>query len=354
VSSSAPSARGAHRLVVDPLGHCGAESLFPRNTLYGRAALGLLLALDVFGNGSWVGPTPERVDAITFYVMGSEESGAPGSYWTTLPAWPAATRTPLYLGGGRALLPAPPPVGASASFIYAPDASMPTYGGSNFYLTCGPLNQAGIEEGGVYARRDVLSFTSARAGGAVAIVGALSVDLWVASTAVDTDFTAKLTDVYPNGSSLLLQDGIVRMRWRGGAAGGSAPALMVPGAVYPASIDLWSTAFILAPGHALRLSISSSNYPRFSPNANTGAPLITPWAPVNATNSIFWGGATPSALWLPVVDVAALPPFPILDAVEAAAVRLGLLAHAPDATIDERRARVAALDELARAPRLHD
>ena len=348
---SAPAVRSAHRLVVDPLGHCSAAALFPRNTLSGHAALSTLLALDLFQNGSWVGPTPEGVDTVTFYVMGALslwEPFAPGSYWTTLPAWPAYTRTPLYLGAGRALALAPDASSGNASFRYEPDDAMPTYGGSNFYLSCGPLDQRVLEEGVGY-RNDVLTFTSPRAPSPVAFVGPLSADLWVSSSAVDTDFTAKLTDVYPNGSSLLLQDGIVRMRWRGGAAQ-PAPQAMVPGEVYAVTVDLWATAYILNAGHALRLDISSSNYPRFSPNPNTGVPLVTPWAPVNVTNTLHFGGATPSALWLPIVNASLLKPFPVFDAVDAMARRLGLPGTPPSkGPLEERRAHVERLDDAALA-----
>jgi len=153
--------------------------------------------------------------------------------------------------------------------------------------------------------------------------------------------------VYQNGSSLLLQDGIVRMRWRGGSAQ-PVPQPMVPGAVYAVSIDLLATSFIFAAGHRIRLAVSSSNYPRFSPNPNNGLPLVAPFAPVPAANTVLWGGASPSALWLPVVPLAALPPFPVFDAVERMADRVLGPELAPHGPAGEP-SRVERLDALAMA-----
>lgn len=309
--------RDTHALVVDPLGHCEASALFPKNTLYGHAALSMLLALDLFANGTRSAAVPEGVALVTWYVMGALyawEPDAPGNYWTTADDFPAFLATPLYLGSGGALGRDLPPTSSNASFFYDPSEPVITRGGSNFYLSCGPLDQLESE-----ARPDVLVFSTGVLPAPVAISGPISVDLFVSSSANDTDFTAKLTDVYPNGSSLLLQDGIVRMRWRAGTAQ-TTPQAMRPGTVYAITVDLWNTSFIFNAGHRIRVDISSSNYPRFSPNPNTGVPLVTPWAPVIARNTIYWGTEeTPSALWLPVVNSAQLPPFPVFQTVEALA-----------------------------------
>jgi len=164
--------------------------LFPKNTLDGHAALGMLLALDLFANGTRSVPSPEGVSALTFYVMGALylwEPAAPGNYWTSLPEWPVYVPTPFYLGTPGALLPSPQAGADSASFVYDPLHSVPTYGGSNFYLSCGPLDQHVLE-----ARPDVLVFTSAPLAAPLAVTGPLRVDLWVSSNATDTDFTAKV------------------------------------------------------------------------------------------------------------------------------------------------------------------
>jgi putative CocE/NonD family hydrolase len=128
--------------------------------------------------------------------------------------------------------------------------------------------------------------------------------LFVSSNCTDTDFVVKVTDVFPNGTSLLVQDGIVRMRWRDG---GTQPSLIVPGLVYSVTVDIWSTSYIFNPSHAIRLTVTSSNSPRFSVNPNTGRPLVDTTPPVVALNSVFAGASHPSRLLLPVVSLDDLP-----------------------------------------------
>jgi putative CocE/NonD family hydrolase len=101
----------------------------------------------------------------------------------------------------------------------------------------------------------------------VEITGSVKVHLWASSTAPDTDFTAKLCDVYPNGRSVIVLDGIVRASYRQSL---EKPEPLEPGKIYEFEIDLWSTSFVISPGHRLRVAISSSNAPRFEPNPNTG------------------------------------------------------------------------------------
>ena len=131
--------------------------------------------------------------------------------------------------------------------------------------------------------------------------GPVSVDLFISSDRPDTDFTAKLVDVHPDGKPISLTDGIIRARFREGF---DREVLLEPGKVAEVTIDLASIAHRFAAGHRIRLEVSSSNYPRFMPNPNTGAPANTSTEAQPAINNIHRGGATPSALHLHVLPEA--------------------------------------------------
>jgi putative CocE/NonD family hydrolase len=126
------------------------------------------------------------------------------------------------------------------------------------------------------------------------------VHLNAATSARDTDFTAKLTDVYPDGRSIILADGIVRARFRRSL---ETEDLITPGQPYAYDIDLWSTSIIFNKGHQIRVAISSSNAPRFEPNPNTGGalPPDPKEKPVVAHQTLFLGGPSASSLVLPQV-----------------------------------------------------
>jgi putative CocE/NonD family hydrolase len=130
------------------------------------------------------------------------------------------------------------------------------------------------------------------------VTGPVSVELYAKSSAVDTDFTAKLVDVWPNGFAQNLTEGIVRARYRDSQ---STPSLLDPGKVYKFNIDVWSTSNVFLAGHALRLEISSSNFPRFDRNLNTGVEDRTAARLVEATNSVVHDAEHPSALIVAVV-----------------------------------------------------
>jgi putative CocE/NonD family hydrolase len=130
------------------------------------------------------------------------------------------------------------------------------------------------------------------------VTGPVTLDLFASSTAADTDFTAKLVDVYPDGRAINLTEGILRARYRE-STGEAKP--IVPGQVYEYKIDMWSTSNVFLKGHRIRLEVSSSNFPRFDRNLNTGKDASTDSAFVKATNTILHDAAHPSALILPVV-----------------------------------------------------
>ena len=169
---------------------------------------------------------------------------------------------------------------------------MPTIGGANLTITKGPKDQRPVEK-----RPDVLLFTSRKLKKPLEITGPVKVRLWASSTATDTDFTAKLCDVYPDGRSMIVLDGIIRARHRNSM---EKSELMRPGKIYEFEIDLWSTSLVFSPGHRIRVAISSSNSPRFEPNPNTGKPSGTDDETKVATNTIYLNSKYPSHILLPV------------------------------------------------------
>jgi uncharacterized protein len=124
------------------------------------------------------------------------------------------------------------------------------------------------------------------------------VHLHAASSAVDTDFTAKLVDVRPDGYAQNLQDGIIRARYRASA---TQPAFISPGQVYEFVIDLWATSHVVKAGHQLRVDISSSNFPRFDRNPNTGVPLEQDVRLEPARQTIYHSADYPSHIVLPII-----------------------------------------------------
>jgi uncharacterized protein len=131
----------------------------------------------------------------------------------------------------------------------------------------------------------------------VDVTGPVYATLWVSSDAVDTDFTAKLVDVYPDETALHIADGQIRARYRNQHA---KPELLVPGKVYQVRINLGSVSNLFVKGHRIRLDISSSNFPKFEPNSNTGEAPGKWTKRVKAKNTVFIGGSRASYLELPV------------------------------------------------------
>ena len=127
------------------------------------------------------------------------------------------------------------------------------------------------------------------------------------SIAVDTDFTAKLVDVWPDGTQMLVQDGIVRMRWRAGAFATATSPPLVPGKPERAELIIGLVSHVFDEGHRIGLTVSSSNNPRFSVNPNTGLPLNSSLPSLPTVNTVLSGGERPTRLLLPVVPLEALP-----------------------------------------------
>jgi putative CocE/NonD family hydrolase len=160
----------------------------------------------------------------------------------------------------------------------------------------GPADQSRLT-----GRPDVLTFQTEPLSGPLEVTGPISVRLWVSSSAADTDFTAKLVDVYPHGYAMLLVDSIRRMRFRNGY---DREEPMTPGEPYEVEIPLPPISNLFAAGHRIRVDVSSSNFPRFDVNPNTGEPLGRHTHRLTAENAVYVDREHPSHIVLPVVKDA--------------------------------------------------
>jgi putative CocE/NonD family hydrolase len=182
-------------------------------------------------------------------------------------------------------------------YVYDPTDAVPTIGGPLCCLSLptgiGPQDQRPAE-----ARADVLVYTLPAFAKDTEVTGPVSLDLYISSSAVDTDFTGMLVDVWPDGYAQNLTSGILRLRYRNSNVN---PELAKPGETYHITLDLWATSNVFLAGHKLRLEVSSSNFPRFDRNLNTGEVQAHATRTAKATNVIYHDKAHPSALILPLV-----------------------------------------------------
>ena len=274
----------------------------------------------------------EATGPVTIFVMGGgdgrrDENGRlfHGGEWRTADAWPLedTEATPFHLrADGTLTREVPAADEGSTAYTYDPEHPVPTIGGAfSGALKRGGYDQRertfrsleGGSENGFFAsevdgrrtadRPDVLVFETEPLAEDVEVIGPVTVTLWASSSAPDTDFTAKLVDVYspnedyPEGFDLNITDGILRARYRDSR---EAETLMTPGEVHEMEIRLFPTANVFQAGHRIRLEISSSNYPRFDVNPNTGEPLGRHTRMVPAENTIHHAAARPSAVRLPL------------------------------------------------------
>ncbi len=249
-----------------------------------------------------------------------------GGRWIASPSWPLPETNfhAFHLQpGGRLAEETPPADAPPFTYDFNPEDPVPTVGGA---LTSGQP----VFEGGAFdqreaerfygckrfglplsARADVLSFETEPLADPVAVVGPIVVELFVSSDAPDTDFTAKLIDVhppngdYPTGIAMILTDGILRCRYRNSW---TRPEPIVPGETMRIRIEPFATANLFKAGHRIRLDISSSNFPKFDVNPNTGASEGADRTIRMARNTVFCDRKRPSRILLPLVDAASLTP----------------------------------------------
>jgi putative CocE/NonD family hydrolase len=219
--------------------------------------------------------------------------------WRDEQDWPVPgtqpTRWHLQPGGG--LAPAlPTGADGATTYRYDPNDPVPTTGGNN---CCGSPTIAGpVDQKPLDARQDIVRFTSDVLKEPVTIAGPVSMDLHATTDGRDTDWMVKLIDVYPDGKAYPMAEGILRARFREGL---DKPQLLTPGQAYRYTVDLIGTAVVFQPGHRIRVDITSSNFPQFDRNLNTGDPLGKGTQPRLAQQTIHHSASKPSAIVLPVV-----------------------------------------------------
>lgn len=302
-----------HRLFVGPWSHGVLNGVFPEQNF---GPQGDILLQDIAGKhlsfyDRWIkGDTAVLDDAtpVRIFVMGT-------NVWRDEADWPLPDThyTAYHLdGSGRAntsngdgiiSTQAPAAVGVDV-YRYDPEDPVPTVGGhlygglpmvSDPSLAAGPADQSSNE-----LREDVLCYTTETLREPVEVTGPITLVLHVESTARDTDFVAKLIDVHPDGRAMFVTEGALRARYRNST---SEPELLTPGVVHELRFDLWGTSNAFLAGHRIRLEITSSNFPRFDRNTNTGGPIgqETEDVAVVAINRVHHGPAYPSRLILPII-----------------------------------------------------
>lgn len=303
--AASPAARDGSRLIIGPWHH-----EIPMNGEFRDRSFGLTAGADLTPShvafyDKWLRGLPESTPAprVRIFVMGIDQ-------WRDETDWPlpdtryveyhlhsegsANTRT----GDGTLELDAPAPA-ARDRFRYDPRDPVPTTGGAALPPVrgfVGPVDQRSVDD-----RDDVLCYTTPVLTEPVEVTGFVNLTVFVSSSAVDTDITAKLVDVFPDGKAINLCDGILRLRHRNDL---STPELMTPGEVYEVTVPMSVTSNVFLPGHRIRLDISSSNFPHYDRNSNTGGAIATE-ALENmavADNTIHHGGTRPSRLVLPIIE----------------------------------------------------
>jgi len=265
-------ALGRQKLIMGPWVH-GEPRMEAGELTYPTSALDTPYGIDTqlllwLAHHLGIAPNQPEIDAIPtvqYYVMGDvNDAFAPGNQWRSANDWPipaALSRYYLHAGGDLSGV-CPDQTSPASSYTYDPSDPSPTLGGANLNIPAGSYNQAAVE-----ARGDVLVFTSSILTAPLEITGRVRAHLWVSINTVDTDVMVRMTDVYPDGRSMLVLDGAARLASRGV---NDAISLLTPGELVPVVVDLASTSIILAPGHRLRISVTSSNWPRFRANPNDG------------------------------------------------------------------------------------
>jgi putative CocE/NonD family hydrolase len=308
VEAGSPEAREGQQLIIGPWDHLNYSGVY-HDRQFGLSADAV--AADLTGAhirffDRWVRGRTDALDGtapVRLFVMGIDE-------WREEQDWPLPDTqyTEYFLdGSGGAhtaegdgvLRTEPASVEATDVYVYDPTQPVPTMGGR--LMLPSALNAAGpVDQRPVEARDDVLCFTTPALEEPLEVTGHVSLVLHVASSARDTDFTGKLVDVFPDGRAIYLTDGILRARYRDSLA---EPELLEPEKVYEVTLDLSVTSNVFRPGHRIRLEISSSNFPRYDRNTNTGGVIAedTAQQAVVATNRVMHGPEHPSRLILPLI-----------------------------------------------------
>ena len=293
-------ARGNQKLYMGPFGHgpLSGDLAYPGADSMMASADQEFRWWDYWLKGEDTGIMDEP--PVRILMMASARKGAysASNRFLQFANWPPANREVRYYAtvDHGLTTKAPSANGMNLSYRFDPAHPVPTVGGANLVFDRGPMDQRKIGE-----RSDYLRFETLPLDKDVAIAGHVNVELYGATDGPDTDFMAKLVDVYPDGYEALVLDGPVRARYRHGRMPDQV-AVMTPGAPEALTIDLLNTAITFEKGHRIELAITSSNSPRFEVNRNNGAPPGDVTTPARiATNTIYVDKDHPTALVLPVI-----------------------------------------------------
>lgn len=296
-TSSPANVRDKHRLLMGPWTHSGIGLAQQAQLTYNNSkGWSDSLALMFFNyylnnvNNGW-----DTVQYIKYFQMGENT-------WKHSSVWPPAGLTLYNLYFHKdGFLSTTMPSGTTDydSLVYDPRNPSPTIGGSTLRtdLIQGPCDQSPIVE----SRNDILTFTTPALGANVVMKGKSIITLKVSSDRKDTDFAIRLTDVYPDGRSMLVMDGIRRLRFRDGYAA-TDTSCGTPGQIYNIVIEMPTSCITFLAGHKIRVDITSSNYPRFDCNLNNGAQMLVAGDSLIATNRIFMNSLNASSIQLYLVD----------------------------------------------------
>ncbi len=309
-NTAPPEVADNQYLVIAPTLHCGYKRA-TENTVVGERSMGdARLDYDALTYG-WFDLWLKEEDAgqraamsrVKYFTMGS-------NVWNTADSWPPAEAEVVtyYLdsngganslfGDGRLATTRPPTRGDRPdTFVYDPMNPVTSYGG-NVCCTGNAIQGGSFDQRRMEARNDILVYTTEPFAEGVEVTGTIEIALYVSSDARDTDFTVKLLDVYPDGRAYNLDETIQRARYREGY---DRDVFMEAGEVYELAVSPMSTSNYFAPGHRLRIEVSSSNFPRFVRNLNTGGNNYDETEGVVARNTVHSSAAHPSHIRIPVV-----------------------------------------------------
>lgn len=242
----------------------------------------------------------DNLPPVLYYVMGPfDGTKSKGNVWRTASEWPVpSVESSLYLAPEGKLKDRKLNESSFNSFSYDPADPVPTIGGRNLFLESGPKDQTPIE-----SRSDVLVFTTDALTEDMEVTGQIFAEIFLNTDRKDTDVVVRLCDVYPNGKSILIADGVQRVCLA--PQNQHAPGCHIRKVV----VDLWSTSFVFAKGHKIRVSVTSSNYPRYEKNKNIGLGNDYIGPPLVAHNVIHFGNVHSSRIVLPVVNSPELTAF---------------------------------------------
>lgn len=262
----------------------------------------LFLWLDacLFDGANGLG-TFEDLDAlpsVSYFTLGSSENGAPGNQWHTADTWPPPgyNNTELYLQPNSTLAFTPPAANVDGTtFQYNPADPSPTVCGRLLFGNAGACDQTAVEQ-----RGDVIVFTTATLDAPLEVTGDWRANIWISTDVTDTDIVVRVTDVYPDGTSLLVLDSAMRATYHN-SPDFSEPTPLLPGEPVLLSFDLGPMSYIFNEGHQIRVSITSANAPHFAPNPNTGALFLEAGQSGQiATTTVLHDADHPSSITLPI------------------------------------------------------